>query len=81
MIDIREKAIFWTKRGKCSENFGFFRNPVVLRECFCFNTRRGIWGCFSLSTATMVVWCPRRGVIFVNCRRFTFGILQTLKKV
>jgi hypothetical protein len=43
-------------RLACSENFHFFKNPVTLFECFCFNPRCGIWGCFSLSTAIDYDW-------------------------
>ena len=33
-------------------NFGVFeKNRNIIRICFCFNPRCGIWGCFRLSTA------------------------------
>ena len=39
------------EQGGCSEKFGLVKNPVMLRERFCFNPRCGISGCFNLPTA------------------------------
>lgn len=40
------------RTGHCSENFDLSENiKIIIRMCFHFNTRCGIWGCFRVSTA------------------------------
>lgn len=36
-----------SKGQGCSENFGFYKNTEI-GKCFPFNTRYGIWSCFTL---------------------------------
>ena len=48
---------------------------------FLFYPRCEIQGCFSLSTATLIVSCSKKGMSLASCRKFVFGILGTLERV
>jgi hypothetical protein len=54
----------------CSENFGFFKNPLVLCE-YVFVLISGVgYGASSVcpQPLTTVVLCSRRGIVFASCR-------------
>jgi hypothetical protein len=48
------------------ENFGSFKGTEMLRMCFHFNPRCGIWSCLRLSTATdIIVWFCQLQIVSV----------------
>lgn len=46
--------------------------------CFCFKPKCGIWGFFSLSSATMIVLCSKRGMVLPSADSL---ILETLERI
>lgn len=56
----------WVKQR--SENFDLLTNPVMLRECFCFDPRCGVWAASARPhPITVIASCSRSGVIFASC--------------